>query len=182
MSGMSTPSFKLSRFVSNKLILLTGFVPLLSFLSSADKSLAFAKAVSVEPKPNPRRASDPEDPTRRNTLPRYAAGSVDRASECVFFYGRTPDRSRSTRFAPAGPSVLHGAAADGPTHRLPEAAVFGGDSTRLVSEPPTPRTATRVRRDSIRPPRPVPEVVRHAEWVAAPLGSEPVQRWQIHFH
>jgi len=49
------------------------------------KSLACAKGVSVEPKPNPRRASDPEDPTRRNTLPRYAAGSVDRASECVFF-------------------------------------------------------------------------------------------------
>jgi len=27
----------------------------------------------------------PEGPTRRNTLPRYAAGSVDRASEYVFF-------------------------------------------------------------------------------------------------
>src|SRR5215470_2498896 len=38
-----------------------------------------------EPKPSPRWASDPEDPTRRNTLPRYAAGSVDRASGRVFF-------------------------------------------------------------------------------------------------
>src|SRR5215831_14625330 len=54
------------------------------FLLSGDKSLACAKAVSVEPKPNPRWVSDPEGPTRRNTLPRYVAGSADRASECVF--------------------------------------------------------------------------------------------------
>jgi len=45
----------------------------------------YATAVSGEPKPYPRWASDPEVPTRRSTLPRYAAGSVDRASGCVFF-------------------------------------------------------------------------------------------------
>src|SRR5215470_294718 len=94
-----------------------------------------------------------------------------------FFYDQTRDRLRFSRFAPAGPSALRGAAADGPIHRLLEAAVFGGDSTRLVWEPTRPRTVTRVRKDWIRPPRPVPEVARRAEWVAALSGWEPVQRW-----
>src|SRR5215831_3124599 len=49
------------------------------FLLSGDKSLACAKAVSVEPKPNPRWVSDPEGPTRRNTLPAmWRAASIER--------------------------------------------------------------------------------------------------------